>query len=162
MMRPIYLTYKRPPQSKTSTKILGTLEEVLKDPETYELFKNIAMSHDAYECLPFYQEILEYREITDPNELEYKAQHIYNEYIKVGAKFQNNLDHRMVKDIEQRLSQPTSDLFNAPYKEIMKLLKTNFFPELQGTDDYNRIVHERERKMQEERKAKYLLIQGQK
>ena len=160
LLRPLYLSYKRPPQNK-SGKVLESLEDILKDKETYELLEKIAISHDAYECLPFYSEMVEFREITDPQLLAEKANHIYNEYIRPGAPHWNNLDHRKVKDIEQRLSQPTSDMFNATYREILKLLQTNFMPELKVMPDYERILQDRMKKIEEERKAKYLLINEQ-
>ena len=156
VIRPIHISYKRPPQSKHATKILDTIEEIVLDAETYSLVQQVTMQHEASECVPFLKAILDFRQITDQKQLDTKALAIYDEFIKQGAVHQNNLHYTMVRDIERSLQQITSDLFNGPYREIMKLLKTNYLPEVKMLPEYQRIVREREEKADKERRSKSL------
>ncbi|EAY22285.1 hypothetical protein TVAG_094600 [Trichomonas vaginalis G3] len=158
LIRPIHLSYVRPPQKNSRNKILDTIDDIILDPETYPLVEQIGIEHESSECVPFIREILRYRLITNQADLERQARYIFDEYIRPDSPHQNNLPHTMVKDIEARIQDPTSDLFNGPYREIMKLLKTNFLPEIKLLPEYSRILHEREMKAEQERKAQSLLL----
>lgn len=162
LVRPIHLSYLRPPQKNSRNRILDTIDEIILDPETYPLVEQIGIEHESSECVPFIREILKYRLINNQVELERQAKYIFEEYVKPDSPHQNNLPHTMVKDIESRINDPTSDLFNGPYREIMKLLKTNFLPEIKLLPEYAKILREREMKAQQERKAASLLLKEEK
>jgi len=122
---PIYLSFKRPPEDTTPEKILDTVEQIIEDPEGYQIIMKLSQIRQSAEMPPLLREIVRFRQITDPDVLKQKADEIYNQFIKSGAPQQNNFSASMVEDIHGRLDAPTSDLFNGPYRELMKLMNTH-------------------------------------
>jgi len=152
---PIYLSYMHPPEQTTPDKILDTVEQITLDPDGYKLVEQIALEHHASEMPPLFREILMFRDLTDATEMKNRAIYIYNQFIRPGAPKQNNFSHTMVTEIEARLNEATSDIFNGPYREILKLLKTNFLREVKNLPAFSELVKKREdeehqRRMQKE------------
>ena len=159
VMWPIYLSFKRPPETNAPEKPLDTIEQIVEDKEGYEIFMKVAQIRQATEMPPLLKAIIHFRQISDPEELKRQSTFIFNQYIKAGAPQQNNFPANMVQEIQERLENPTSDLFNGPHRELVKLVKTNFLREIQNRDDYLNLVKKRE----EERKNAKLqddILQG--
>ena len=148
---PIYLTYKHPPEQSTPEKILDSVEQITLDQEGYKLIEQVAHQYHASEMPPLLREILMFKELSDQREIVNRSNYIYNEFIKNGAKRQNNFSAIMVNDIESRLSNPTNDIFNGPYREILKLFKTNFLRAVKNLPAYTELVKKREDEINSQR-----------
>ena len=160
VVRPIFLSYSRPPEPQVPEKILDTLEQLILDPEGYKLVEQIALEKMASENPPFIKEILEFKKLNDQNAIENRAREIYNEFIVEGSPRQINISNSYVKDITQKINNNiTSDIFNIAYREVMKLLKTNsFLPEIKKLPAYTELVMKREEEIVEKKIRDDVLI----
>jgi hypothetical protein len=149
---PIYLSYKCPP-AETSGEILSTVEDLLMDPEGFQLIRKVALAHFGTEMCECARAILQYRKIEDEEAMREEAERIWVEFVKPGAPKQCNFSGPLVADLEKRKNKgATSDLFNAGYQELVKLLKTNYFREVQKMTEYSELI--KRRQIEQEAKSK--------
>ena len=83
-----------------------------------------------------------------------RANFIFNTYIKEGSKYQNNLSHDMVTEIEASIKNPTSDVFNKAYQQVTKLIKTTTkqLDELKMKPEFKELVEKRKREIKNRNK----------
>lgn len=144
---PIYLSYKHAPEDQMNdSDILSTFDQMILDPECYQIIEKIAQIKVIPEVPPFCRDVLLYRSLENKSQIKNEAERIFNTYVKKGSVSQNNFSDDMVADVERRLSSPTNDLFNMTYNEASKLLKTgNFLDEIQKHPEYIQLVEKRKR-----------------
>jgi hypothetical protein len=154
---PIYLSYKCPP-AETTGEILSTVEDVLMDNDGYELMKRVAQAHFGTEMCECAREILKYRKIEDEGQMRTAAEALWAMYIKPGSPKQCNLPGPLVVAIEERKNKAaTSDLFNRAYQELVKLLSTNYFREVQKMPEYTQLIAQRQQEQEQKSKRRALL-----
>ena len=158
VVRPIFLSYMRPPEPQVPEKILDTLEQIILDPEGYKLVEQIANEKSAPENPPFIKEVLEFKKLNDQKAIEDRARYIYNNFILPGSPHQVNISAHFVRDITAKMENITSDIFNIAYREVMKLLKTNFLREIKNLPAYAELVKQREAEIQEKKIRDDILI----
>ena len=54
----------------------------------------------SYENYSFYKEVEEYKKTTQPNEIQSKAQHIFEKYFSMGSEWEVNYDFYQKKELE--------------------------------------------------------------
>jgi hypothetical protein len=152
---PIYLSYKCPPV-ETTGEILSTVEDLLMDPDGFELIRKVALAHYGVEMCLCARAILQYRRIEDEDVMRAEAHKIYAEYVKKEAPHQCNFSGPLVNAIQERLEKgATSDLFNRAYQELVKLIGTNYFRDVQKMTEYSDLIKKRqaEQEMKSKRRA---------
>lgn len=142
---PIYLSFKHPPEDQMNDNdTLSTLDQMILDQDCYRIIEKIAQIKYTPEVPPFCRDVLIYRSLENPVQIQNEALRIFNTYVKKGSPLQNNFSEDMVADVERRLESPTNDLFNMTYNEASKLLKTgNFLDEVQKQTEYINLVERR-------------------
>lgn len=156
---PIVMSFKRPPEDMAPKKLLVTLDQIVSDEEGFVIVKKYLLLRSNTEYSYFIPEFFKYREIRDPIQLKEKAMSLYKRFIKEGAEYQINVSKSMAAYVEQRLENPSNDLFNLIYREIIKLVQTNDFSKIKNDPDYIALVQRREaeEKMKQEEKR---IIEG--
>lgn len=155
----IALTYRAPPEPQTPEKILDTPEQIIMDPEGYELVMQVLIQKSAQEMPPFLKAVLEFKEINDQNTQlkKVKSQEIYVKHISKDAPLQVNISAAMRNDIESRMDNPTTDMFNNAYREVLKLVRTNFLKEIKNLPAYQALVQKREEEIQKKKISESLM-----
>lgn len=157
ILLPIVISYRHPPVENNGD-ILSTFEEMLLDDECYKIFEEIAQIKSVQEVPRFCRDVLKFRKLVNKDEINSRAQYIFNTYVTKRATSQNNFSAAMVSEIEARLSTPTNDMFNRLFQEVSKLFRTgNFLTEVQTHPRFNEIVEERKKSMQYNNQAKQIL-----
>lgn len=150
---PLFLSFKRPPIFNTPESILETIEEITLDPDGYKLIEQVADKHHSSEIPPFLLKILEYRNLKDIDIMKREARIIFDSFMRPGSAQWNNLPQAIVNDVESRLNNPTSDLFNQPYRELLKLLKTNFLDEIKSLPEYTKLLTQKKKQIDQHRRT---------
>lgn len=142
---PIYKSFKKPPEQSSSNTVLETIEEILMDEEAYVLLCEVMNLYEAGELPLLAKEILKYRVLEDKEMIKSQALYIYETYVKEGSKYQNNFSQDMVMEIESKLQEPTSDVFNKAYQQVTKLIKTTTkqLSELKMKPEFKELVEKR-------------------
>jgi hypothetical protein len=154
---PVYLSYKCPP-AETTGEILSTVEDLLMDDEGFELIRRVAQAHFGTEMCECARAILEYRRIEDEAQMRVAAENLWAMYVKPGAPRQCNFPGPLITAIEERKNKAaTSDLFNRAYQELVKLLGTNYFREVQKMPDYTQLVARRQAEQEQKSKRRAVL-----
>lgn len=163
VIQPIARTYIVPPEPQTPEKILDTPEQLIMDPEGYDLVMRVLISKSAAEMPPFLKAVLEFKSIddSDKNRKLEVAQRIYTTHICKDAPLEINISAAMRKDIEDRMGFPTTDMFNNAYREVLKLMRTNFMKEIKNLESYQQLVQKREEELQR-KKVQEALMTGAK
>jgi hypothetical protein len=145
---PVYLSYKCPP-AETTGEILSTVEDMLMDPEGFELIRKVAQAHFGTEMCECARAILRYRMIENEEQMRQEAEVLFETYVRAGAPKQCNFPGPLVQAIQDRKNRAaTSDLFNRAYQELVKLIDTNYFREVKKMPDYTQLVNERQAKQE--------------
>lgn len=147
VIRPLFLSYRMPPEQQTKDKILDTLEDILLDEEGFSIVEQYSVSQSAGENPPFLKEVIRFKDIDDKNEMKNRARFIYDTFIKPGGPKTINIPAKMVAEISDNLENPTSDMFNLASREVSKLLKTNFLRQIKNLPAYEELVKKRENEL---------------
>ena len=108
---------------------------LIRDPEGVELFKTHLKRSHTEQTLCFWQEVQQFRQLTDDEELKAAAALIYNTYVKKGCAREINLTERLKSEIKDQLGTPTVDMFENAEFTCLNLIKGNFFFTFLQTDD---------------------------
>eukprot|EP01100_Stratorugosa_tubuloviscum_P008057 TRINITY_DN3345_c0_g1_i1.p1 TRINITY_DN3345_c0_g1~~TRINITY_DN3345_c0_g1_i1.p1 ORF type:complete len:161 (-),score=60.69 TRINITY_DN3345_c0_g1_i1:29-511(-) len=135
---------------------------ILKNPELCFLFRDFLKSEFCSENLSFWMAVEHFKNLNE-EELLTNAQHLHNEYIRVGSANEVNIDIEHKRTIEQNLTNPTNQLFDEAQEVIFNLMENDSFTKFIRCDLYknfllgNRpVVEERERTKTTENINKYL------
>lgn len=118
----------------------ATLEKFLHDPQYYEVFNRWAVDNLCSENLLFYTAVENYKKMEESEEARVEAALIYHTYIKDNAQNQVNLDFESKKEVEDRLSEPTKNMFDGSQYTIHELIKYDLLTKFMDSDVYRLTV----------------------
>jgi hypothetical protein len=121
---------KKNPNAKESNKSKSKMKE--GQDSVFTQFKQFLDKEHSVENLLFWMEAEEVRHIPDAEEqrsyLKHRVKAINKKFISTEAKTQINLPSQMVKEIQDNLGDPSTDIFHKAQQEVFMLMDRDVFP----------------------------------
>ncbi|XP_047442158.1 regulator of G-protein signaling 1 isoform X2 [Mugil cephalus] len=127
---------KRPRSWPNDHKLHLTLEKVLKDKKYFAAFRSFLKSEFSEENIEFWLACEEFRATASPDDLRWKAENIYQEFIQPTACREINVDHHVRQKIKKSLEKPSRFCFDEAQKQVFLLMERDSCPRFLHSDAY--------------------------
>ncbi|XP_012706670.1 regulator of G-protein signaling 21 isoform X2 [Fundulus heteroclitus] len=119
---------------KTDQKFDLCLETLLRDKKYRTPFRSFLESEFSEENLDFWLACEEFRSTSD--DLKWRAEKIYEEFIRPTACKEINVDHRVREKIQESLKKPSRCCFDEAQKQVYLLMLRDSCPRFLHSDAY--------------------------
>ncbi|XP_033477115.1 regulator of G-protein signaling 21 isoform X2 [Epinephelus lanceolatus] len=126
---------------KTDHKLHPTLEKLLQDKKYLAAFRSFLQSEFSEENIEFWLSCEDFKSTASPEDLQWKAEGIYQEFIQPTACREINVDHRIREKIKKSLEQPSRSCFDEAQKHIYLLMERDSCPRFLHSDAYLSLKH---------------------
>ncbi|XP_030583393.1 regulator of G-protein signaling 21 [Archocentrus centrarchus] len=113
-----------------------TLEKLLKDKKYLAAFRSFLKSEFSEENIEFWLACENFRLTTSPEELRWRAEEIYKEFIQPTACREINVDHHVREKIKKALEKPSLSCFDEAQKHVYLLMERDSCPRFLHSDAY--------------------------
>ncbi|KAJ0065605.1 hypothetical protein NL108_013634 [Boleophthalmus pectinirostris] len=113
---------------KPDCTLQPSLEQLLQDKEYQRSFRSFLQSEYSEENLDFWLACEDFRTISSEEELQRRAQQIYQEFLLTTAKREVNVDHWIREKILVSLDKPSSSCFREAQKHVYALMEKDSWP----------------------------------
>ncbi|KAK7879529.1 hypothetical protein WMY93_033760 [Mugilogobius chulae] len=113
---------------KPGCSLQPSLEQLLQDKEYQRSFRQFLQSEFSEENLDFWLACEDFRSLTSDEELQRRAQSIYQEFLQTTAKREVNVDHWIRERILQSLDKPSASCFREAQKHVYALMEKDSWP----------------------------------
>ncbi|MEQ2287730.1 hypothetical protein AMECASPLE_015609 [Ameca splendens] len=119
---------------KTDHKLDLSLEKLLRDKKFRAPFRSFLESEFSEENLDFWLACEDYRSTSD--NLKWRAEKIYEEFIRPTAHREINVDHCVREKIQESLKKPSRRCFDEAQKHVYLLMLRDSCPRFLHSDAY--------------------------
>ncbi|XP_072294696.1 regulator of G-protein signaling 21 [Eucyclogobius newberryi] len=113
---------------KPGCTLQPSLEQLLQDKEYQRSFHSFLQSEFSEENLDFWLACEDFRTISSEEELQRRAQQIFQEFLQTTAKREVNVDHCIREQILRSLDKPTTTCFREAQKHVYALMEKDSWP----------------------------------
>ncbi|XP_068445958.1 regulator of G-protein signaling 21 [Clinocottus analis] len=121
-------TYPSKPSWQTDHKLQPTLEKMLHDKKYLAAFRCFLQSEFSEENLEFWLACEAFKSTASPEDLRWKAEGIYQEFIQPLAPREINVDHHIKEKIKKSLEKPSLCCFDEAQKHVYLLMERDSCP----------------------------------
>ncbi|AWP10547.1 putative regulator of G-protein signaling 21-like [Scophthalmus maximus] len=121
---------------QTEHKLHLTLEKLLRDKKCLAAFQTYLQSEFSDENLEFWLACEDFRSTASPDNLHWKAEEIYEEFIRPAACREINVDHHIRENIKKSLEKPSLSCFDEAQKHVYLLMERDSCPRFLHSDVY--------------------------
>ncbi|XP_069009095.1 regulator of G-protein signaling 21 [Embiotoca jacksoni] len=121
---------------QTDHKLHQTLEKLLKDKKYLVAFRSFLKSEFSEENIEFWLACEDFRSNASPDDLRWRAEEIYEEFIRPSACREINVDHHIREKIRKSLEQPSISCFDEAQKHVYLLMARDSCPRFLHSDAY--------------------------
>ncbi len=87
----------------------------------------------------FWQEIENYKELTDSDEIQKKAEEIFEIYFQPHSPYEINISASIVDQVQSELKHASRDIFQAAQDHIFQMILYDCWPKFKKSEHYNRL-----------------------
>ncbi|XP_029988656.1 regulator of G-protein signaling 21 [Sphaeramia orbicularis] len=122
-------------------KIHQSLEKLLRDKKYLAAFRAFLQSEFSEENIEFWLACEDFRVTVSPDDLRWKAEKIYQEFIQPTACSEVNVDHHIKEKIKKSLEKPSLSCFDEAQKHVYLLMERDSCPRFLQSDAYLSLKH---------------------
>ncbi|KAM3619364.1 uncharacterized protein V6R79_006951 [Siganus canaliculatus] len=119
-----------------NNRLHPTLEKLLQDKKYLSAFQAFLRSEFSDENIEFWLACQDFKSTLCPDDLRWKANKIYQEFIKPTAGREINVDHYIREKIKQALEAPNRSCFDEAQKHVYLLMERDSCPRFLQSDAY--------------------------
>ncbi|XP_044054424.1 regulator of G-protein signaling 21 [Siniperca chuatsi] len=134
-------TYPSKLSWQTDDKPHPTLEKLLRDKKYLAAFRAFLQSEFSEENIEFWLACEDFKLTASPDELRWKAEEIYQEFIQPTACREINVDHHIREKIKKSLGEPSLSCFDEAQKHVYLLMERDSCPRFLHSDAYLSLKH---------------------
>uniref|UniRef100_UPI0037E7D1B3 regulator of G-protein signaling 21 n=1 Tax=Semicossyphus pulcher TaxID=241346 RepID=UPI0037E7D1B3 len=134
-------TYPSKVSWQTDHELHPTLEKLLQDKKCLAAFRSFLQSEFSEENIEFWLTCEDFRSTTSPDDLHWKAEKIYQEFIEPTACREINVDHHIREKIKQSLEKPSLSCFDEAQRHVYLLMERDSCPRFLHSDAYTSLKH---------------------
>ncbi|XP_062250761.1 regulator of G-protein signaling 21 [Platichthys flesus] len=120
----------------TENKLHLTLEKLLRDKKYLAAFQTFLESEFSEENIKFWLACEDFRSTASLDDLRWKAEEIYTEFIQPMACREINVDHYIRENIKTSLENPSISCFDEAQKHVYLLMERDSCPRFLNSDAY--------------------------
>ncbi|KPP75637.1 regulator of G-protein signaling 16-like [Scleropages formosus] len=128
------------PTSEESMKLRESFEKLLANKHGLAAFRAFLVSEFSEENIAFYLACEDYRSTKSPSKLIAKANKIYEEFVKIDAPREVNIDHETRAITKKNLERPTESSFNLAQNKIYTLMEKDCYPRFLRSAAYQEVA----------------------
>ncbi|XP_061593284.1 regulator of G-protein signaling 21 [Cololabis saira] len=117
-------------------KLHLSLEKLLKDKKCLAAFHSFLKSEFSEENVEFWLACEDFRLTSSQDELRWRAEEIYLEFIRPAACREINVDHHVREKIKKSLEKPSRCCFDEAQKHVYLLMQRDSCPRFLHSDAY--------------------------
>ncbi|KAG7220040.1 hypothetical protein INR49_018457 [Caranx melampygus] len=117
-------------------KLHPTLEKLLQDKKYLAAFHTFLQSEFSEENIEFWLACEDFKTTASPDTLRWRAEEIYEEFIRPTACREINVDHHIREKIKKGLEQPSLSCFDEAQRHIYLLMERDSCPRFLHSDAY--------------------------
>ncbi|KAE8294639.1 Regulator of G-protein signaling 3 [Larimichthys crocea] len=121
---------------QTNHKVHQTLEKLLRDKKYLAAFHAFLRSEFSEENIEFWLACEDFKSTASPDDLCWKAEEIYREFIQPTACREINVDHHIKEEIKKSLEKPSLSCFDEAQKQVYLLMERDSCPRFLHSDAY--------------------------
>ncbi|XP_071369489.1 regulator of G-protein signaling 21 [Centroberyx affinis] len=122
--------------SQADHKLHPNLENLLQDKKYVAAFRTFLQSEFSEENMEFWLACEDFRATTSPDDLCWKAEEIYQEFIHPTACREINVDHHIREKIKTSLEEPSVSCFDEAQRHVYQLMERDSCPRFLRSDAY--------------------------
>lgn len=123
-------------QSRQADGKSQALSKMLKDKKFLAAFRSFLQSEFSEENIEFWLACEDFRSTTSADDLSWKAEKIYQEFIQPAAGREINVDHQVREKIKQSLKEPTTSCFDEAQTQVYLLMERDSCPRFLSSNAY--------------------------
>ncbi|KAF7202824.1 regulator of G-protein signaling 21 [Nothobranchius furzeri] len=113
-----------------------SLEKILANKKYLAAFRSYLQSEFSEENIEFWLACEDFKTTALPEDLHWKAEKIYEEFIKPTANREINVDHHVREKIQRSLEKPSCSCFDEAQKHVYLLMLRDTCPRFLHSDAY--------------------------
>lgn len=117
-------------------KLHPTLEKLILDKKYLAAFRTFLQSEFSEENIDFWLACEDFRSNASPDDLRWKAEEIYQEFIQPTARREINVDHHIREKIKKSLEKPSLSCFSEAQKHVYLLMERDSCPRFLNSEAY--------------------------
>ncbi|XP_031138297.1 regulator of G-protein signaling 21 isoform X2 [Sander lucioperca] len=125
----------------TDHKLHPTMETLLHNKKYLAAFRSFLQSEFSEENIDFWLACEDFRWTTSQDDLRWKAEGIYQEFIQPSACREINVDHHIRERIKKSLEKPSHSCFDEAQKHVYLLMERDSCPRFLQSDAYLSLKH---------------------
>eukprot|EP01133_Synstelium_polycarpum_P008177 gene8177-9613_t len=114
------------------------LEQIVQNKPLALTFRRFLYERYNNENFSFWLEAENYRSVASEELLLRRSREIFDKYFNAESKYELNIDHIQKRELESKISTPTTDLFLPIQGTIRKLMEMEAIPLFLKTDSYKK------------------------
>ncbi|XP_034736601.1 regulator of G-protein signaling 21 isoform X1 [Etheostoma cragini] len=130
-----------PAKISWQTKLHPTMEALLHDKKYLAAFRSFLQSEFSEENIDFWLACEDFRWTTSQDDLRWKAEGLYQEFIQPSACREINVDHHIRERIRKSLEKPSRSCFDEAQKHVYLLMERDSCPRFLHSDAYLSLKH---------------------
>ncbi|XP_028443966.1 regulator of G-protein signaling 21 isoform X2 [Perca flavescens] len=134
-------TYPSKISWQTDDKLHPTMETLLHDKKYLAAFRSFLQSEFSEENIDFWLACEDFRWTTSQEDLRWKAEGLYQEFIQPSACREINVDHHIRERIKKSLEKPSHSCFDEAQKHVYLLMERDSCPRFLQSDAYLSLKH---------------------
>ncbi|XP_037530405.1 regulator of G-protein signaling 21 [Nematolebias whitei] len=118
-----------------------SLDKLLKNKKYLAAFRSFLQSEFSEENIEFWLACEDFKSTASSEDLGWKAEKIYGEFISPSACREINVDHHIKEKIQKSLEKPSRSCFDEAQKQIYLLMLRDSCPRFLQSDAYLSLKH---------------------
>ncbi|KAM4628982.1 regulator of G-protein signaling 21 [Polymixia lowei] len=114
--------------SQDDNKLQPTLEKLLRDKKSLAAFQTFLQSEFSEENIDFWLACEDFRGTTSTDDLYWKAEKIYQEFLHPKAHQEVNVDHYIREKIKRSLENPSPSCLDEAQQHVYRLMERDSCP----------------------------------
>ncbi|XP_041861247.1 regulator of G-protein signaling 21-like isoform X2 [Melanotaenia boesemani] len=129
-------TYPPDQSLQVDHKLHLSLEKLLRDKRYLAAFRSFLQSEFSEENIEFWLACEDFKSTASPDDLSWRAEEIYREFIQPTAHREINVDHDVREKIKRSLERPSLSCFDEAQKHVYLLMQRDSCPRFLHSDAY--------------------------
>ncbi|XP_034567793.1 regulator of G-protein signaling 21 [Notolabrus celidotus] len=121
---------------QTDHDVHPTMEKLLQDKKCLAAFRTFLQSEFSEENIDFWLACEDFRSTASVDDLRWKAEKIYQEFIEPTACREINVDHHIKEKIKKSLEKPSLSCFDEAQRQVYLLMERDSCPRFLHSQAY--------------------------
>ncbi|XP_036969481.1 regulator of G-protein signaling 21-like [Acanthopagrus latus] len=126
---------------QTEHKPHPTLEKLLRNKKYLAAFCSFLRSEFSEENIQFWLACEDFKSTASPDDIRWKAEEIYREFVEPTACREINVDHHIREKIKESLENPSRSCFDEAQRHVYLLMERDSCPRFLHSDTYLSLKH---------------------